>query len=346
MSNPFEIIKDSSIWQNSSAFSAVTAKDPYIRIGIVKKVFKEERTSDIRYLVQIQDRNDSIEVSARMMRSFGGVYNYEDIIHRGYKIEDKPDSTRDFTTKAGDAVLVAFLNGEAREAVILGGITHPARKVDLDISKGPQYKSEFNGIEKVINSDGEYIVTFKGQPTNLSKLLDKPSKKLEAPKYDADVGTSFFKFDKTGSFEVSDNAKQDKQNFKIDKKAGTVEINAGKISLKMTKKGEKVDLKAKELSIKAETKIAEETKDFSMKASSTAKIDSPKIAFGSGGVELLDLVSQLADLVKTIATENSTEVHPTAVGPSGPPNNAGAYTSAASKAGSIKSKVDSIKGSL
>src|SRR5690606_2811389 len=103
--------------------------------------------------------------------------------------------------KAGDAVLVAFLNGEAREAVILGGLIHPARKSTLDITKGPQYISEFNGVETSINNDGEYKLTFKAVPTNAKKLDDKPSSKIPAPTYDTKVGGSFFWFDKTGSIE-------------------------------------------------------------------------------------------------------------------------------------------------
>jgi hypothetical protein len=339
-------VKDSSIWHQQDYLDATVRKDPYIRIGIVKRVHIDSVTGELKYLVEVRNTNDAVEVNARMMRRFGGAYNYEDIIHRGYKIDDKPDPVRFFEAKAGDTVIVCFLNGEGREALILGGFMHPARKTDLKIADGPQYKSEFNGIETHINKDGEYTVTFRGQPTNIAKLSDKPSKALETPKYDTSVGTSYYKFDKTGSYEVGDNAKSLKQFMRIDKKAGTIEISSGKIQLKMTKEGEKVNLKSKELDIISDDKIKEKTKDYELDASSTTKIKSPKIAIGKGGTELLDLVSQLAAIVKDIATQNSSEIHPTGVGPSGPPTNAGAYASAASKAGTVKSKVDSIKGSL
>lgn len=304
MNNPFDIIKDSSIWQNSGAFSAVNAKDPFLRIGIVKKVFREDRTSDIKYLVEVQDRNDSIEVNARLLRRFGGVFNYEDVVDHGYKFDDKPDPVRAFDAKAGDAVLVAFLNGEAREAVILGGLIHPARKSTLDITKGPQYLSEFNGVETAINDNGEYTLTFKAVPTNIKKLDDKPGSKLPAPTYDTKIGGSFFKFDKTGSIEVNDKDQNGVQNLRIDKPNGTITINSGKIKLTMTKKEEKVELKCKVLNITSDDKISSKTKEFKLEASTFVKVNSPKVAIGKDGIELLDQIFQLVEklgMVKPIS---------------------------------------------
>lgn len=293
--NKFGIVKDSSIWQNSNNYSAVNGKDPYLRIGIVKKVFRDGATTDIKYLVEIQDRNDSIEVNARLLRRFGGAYNYEDVVDRGYKFDDKPDPTRDFEAKAGDAVLVAFLNGQAREAVILGGLIHPARKSTLPIDKGPQYQSEFNGIETRINENGEYTLTFKAQPTNLKGLDNKPGGRIPAPTYNAKVGGSFFMFDKTGSIEINDKDQNGIQSMRIDKPKGTITINSGKIKLTMTKAAEKVELKCKILDIVSDDKISGKTKEFKLEASTFVKINSPKVAIGKPGIELLDQLFQLVE---------------------------------------------------
>lgn len=296
----FGIVKDSSIWQNREQFAAVHEKDPYLRIGIVKRVYREARTTDIKYLVEIQDKNDSIEVNARLLRRFGGVYNYEDIIDRGYKFDDKPDPTRDFEAKAGDAVLVAFMNGQAREAIILGGLIHPARKSTLDITKGPQYQSEFNGIETRINENGEYILTFKAVPTNAKALDNKPSKAIPAPTYDTKVGGSFFQFDKTGSIELNDKDQGGIQNLRIDKPAGTITINSGKIKLTMTKKEEKVELKCKVLTITSDDKINSKTKEYKLDASAFIKMNSPKVAIGKPGIELLDQIFQLVEALAKV----------------------------------------------
>jgi hypothetical protein len=231
MSDPFEIVKDSSIWQNANSFDAVDNKDPYIRIGVVKKVYLESRNGEFKYLVEVQSRNIAINVSARMMRKFGGVYNYEDYIYHGYKTDDKPDPTRDFAAKAGDAVIIAFLNGENREGIILGGFLHAARRTTLPVADGPQYIAEFNGVETTINNFGEYQLKFKAVPINAAALDNKPTKTIPAATYDTKVGGSFFKFDKTGSIEMSDVDQSGLQNMRIDKPAGTVTINSGKIQL-------------------------------------------------------------------------------------------------------------------
>lgn len=297
---PFGIVKDSSIWHSSESFGAVTYKDPYLRIGIVKKIFQDKATSDLRYLVEMRDRNDAIELNCRMMRKFGGVFNYEDVVYHGYKIEDKPDPVAAFEAKAGDVVLVALLNGEAREGVIIGGLTHPARSPSLDITKGPQYRSEFNGVETYINENGEYTLTFKAVPKNIKKLDDKPSKKLPKPEYDTKIGSSFLKFDKTGSFEINDKHQEGIQNLRIDKAKGTFEINSGKIKLTMTKKDEKVELKCKVLNITSDDKITQKTKEYSLDASKSTKIKSPKVAIGKDGIELLDQLFQLVEKLGTV----------------------------------------------
>jgi hypothetical protein len=297
MADPFDIVKDSSLWQNSSSTQAINRKDPYLRIGVVKKVFREERTSDLKYLVEIQDRNNAIEVSARMLRRFGGVFNYEDVVYHGYKIDSKPDPVRDFDAKAGDCVLVAFINGEGREAIILGSLIHPARKSTVDVTKGPQYVSEFNGVETTINENGEYKITFKAVPTNIGKLDDTPSKTLPKPTYDTRIGGSYLQFDKTGSIELNDKDLAGIQNLRIDKPKGIIQINSGKISLTLTKKEEKVTLKCKVLDITSDDKITGKTKEFSLNASKSVKINSPKVAIGKSGIELLDQLSKLVDML-------------------------------------------------
>lgn len=333
--DPFSIVKDSTVWKNSGHFDAVNYKDPYIRLAIVKKVYRDEATTDLRYLVELRDRNDAIEINCRLMRKYGGAFNYEDTVFHGYKFDDKPDPVSAFEAKAGDVVVVALLNGEAREGIILGGISHPARKCDIDITKGPQYKSEFNGIETKINENGEYTVTFKAIPTNIKKLDDKPNAKLPAPTYDDAVGGSFFMFDKTGSYEVNDKDKNGIQNLRIDKPKGSIEINSGKIRLTLTKKDEKVDLKCKILNITSDDKITGTTKEFKLSASSFVKVNSPKVAIGKEGIELLDQIFQLVTMIGKV----------TPISPVGP---CSALMATAEWPGvaSVQSKIKEITGTL
>ena len=238
MGNPFEIVPDSSVWINRKSFSAAFHQDSALYTGMVRSVENDSDTGELRYMVEVHYRGDTLPVSCRMMRRFGGAFNYEDTIMQGYTYK----TPQGIAAKAGDHVLVGMLGGQGREGVILGGLTHPTRQ-SLDSSNGPECRSEFNGIETYINKDGEYTQTFRAQPTNLSDLDKERTDPVPLPKYDTDVGGSYCKWDKTGSFTVCDMAK-DPQHFFMDKKNGTIELVSGKVSLKFDKGAQSVNYSA------------------------------------------------------------------------------------------------------
>lgn len=329
------MIKDSSIWVDPSSFKVVNRMDNAVRIGIIKKMVNDADSNELRWLVEIQDNGRKVNLNCRALRKFGGVYNYEDAGMRGYKYTDSPDPVANYNSKAGDTVLVALLNGQGREGIILGGIVHPARMPTLDSDEGPQYQSEFNGVETMINSDGEWILTFKGQPTNLDELDNIPSSPLPDPEYDMDVGSSFQKFDKQGGWTVSDNASEDPQSVVIDKAGGTLTITAGKVSLTLTKGSEDSTLATKTLVVNAETSIMATTKDYSMDASGTVKIKTPKIAIGSDSVELLEQLNQLITKLGAVQP----------ISPLGPCTPLMA-TPQWSQVTQVQSKINEIKGTL
>ncbi len=209
-------VLDSSIW--GSKGSALSKHETRLFMGVVLEVLNDSNNG-LRYLVQIYYKSDRFTVACRQMRAAGGIYNYEDNVLRGYNHKGASNNQGDIAALAGDLVLVGFIGGVGTEGVILGGLTHPARKSFLDAKKGPQYQSEFNGIETHINEDGEWTLTFKGQPTNLQKLKDAPDQVIPAPEYDKDITGSFMKWDKTGSFTLSDMTDGNKlQKLFIDKK--------------------------------------------------------------------------------------------------------------------------------
>lgn len=302
MANPHAIVKDSSVWFSENAFSTANGTDPMLRMGVVKRAYNEEGSGELRYLVEVQNRSDKIEINCRMMRRFGGAYNYEDYIDRGYKYNDKPDGVTAFEAKAGDAVIVGQFNGQGREGIIIGGLTHSARKTTLDSKLGPQFLSEFNGVETSINADGEHTLTFKGQPTNLAGLNNDPIKKIPAPTYNTTIGSTYQKFDKTGGWEISDNSKSGIQKIKIDKSGGQILVNSGNISLKMIKSSEAVSLKCKTTDVVSDDKISMKTKEFLIDSSTRAFIKSPKIAIGKDGIELLDQIAKLVDALGKVQT--------------------------------------------
>ena len=192
-------------------------------------------------------------------------------------------------------MLVAFIGGISTQGIILGGIAHQDRPSKLKLADGPTYASEFNGMETIINKDGEYTLIHKGLPTNIAGLKAPAGKKVTAPAYDKAVGNSFIKFDKTGGIEIGDKATSKPQSIKIDKKSGKMEVKSGSVSIIMDKAKESVDLKSKKLTMTIADKIEIKTKEYQVGATKTVKIKAPKIAIGSGSVELLDQLIKMVD---------------------------------------------------
>lgn len=288
--NPFQNIKDSSVWYKPESLKVINSQDNRLYIGIVRAAVNDATTKEIRYLVEVRHKNDTILTNCRMLRSFGGAYNYEDFVMRGYDYAAGKELQSNLSAVAGDLVLVSQFGGNGREGVIIGALNHYARQSTIDATKGPQYKSEFNGIETSITEEGEYTLTFKGQPTNLDKLKEAPGQAIPKPEYDKDVGSSYFKWDKTGSFTIDDNATDDDkiQRFFMDKKNGTVQIDSGKISLKFAKKDQAVTLTTKTLEITSKDSIKSTTKVYTVKSddkvefeTQTYVIKASKIMLGS-----------------------------------------------------------------
>lgn len=335
MENDFTV-KDSSVYDDKSSMKLLSNRDATVKIGMVKEVRKIDQTNENRFIVEVWDKSQHIPVTCVYLSRFGGVYNYEEYNWRGFFAGQDNAGRSEYSVRPGDTVLIAYVNGTSQEGVILGGIKHPGRAPQFEPEDGIVYASEFNGVKKEINIDGEYTTTFRGIQTNIDELDKAPDgSPIPEPEYDEEIGTTFTKFDKTGGWIVSDNATEDPQSVRVDKENGKIIITSGKIILTMEKEGELTSLVTKELNIEATDKMDTKTKDWATEATSTAKIKSPKIAFGTDGVELLDQTIK--------ALENLGKVKPISpVGPCAPLQ----ATPEWSEVAAVISKITSIKGSL
>jgi hypothetical protein len=269
------------------------------------------------------------------MTRFGGVFNYEEIVDQGFNQSYIKNDILAPATKTGDRVVVAMLNGSNRHGVILGGIKHAARSLALKSSDGPQYRSCFNGIETDINKDGEMTVTFNGIPTNRN-ILNEPSTggTVPPPIYNSSIKGSYYKFDKTGSWILSDETIQ-KQSIHVDKKNGLINIVSGDINLTFDKNNKLVSLSTDKTIIKSNTSIEESTANYRLSASVSAVIKSPKVAIGNESVELLDTLCKLIDAIGALKIMSPVGVCPPCLSGIG-------WTSVQD----MKRKISSIKGSL
>jgi hypothetical protein len=334
--NPFDKVKDSSVWYRPNAMAAAKKIDSAIRIGVVSKISKDKDSDEARYFVEVKDKNDTIYVWCKPMYRFTGVYNYEEYTGIGYTPSPTPSFANTFNSKAGDFVLVAFLAGDPREGIILGGLNHPARKPKTNPDNGPEYFSEFNGIEKTINKDGEYTIVFKGVPINVAALkTPSTGAPIIPPTYNPTITGTFMKFDKQGSWELSDEAIGLKQSIKLDKPGGKITLTSGQSKLEFNKTDIKTTLATNTLEIDTKLKINQKTLDFSLEAKKDIKIKGLKIAIGTSGMELFE------ELIEFITNIGQVQVQ----SPTGPCTPLMASPQWA-KIEAIKTKFSIAKGSL
>lgn len=298
-------VRDSSILQDRNAFRVFDEQDCAVRVGIVR----EERTvqdGTTRYIVEVASGGRQIPVSCVFLTRFGGAFNFEEYRLRPWvsKFPSNllpPSSADKFSLRSGDVVLVAYIEGQAREGVILGGLHHPARK-EKTKAGNIEYVSMFNGLETQIRKDGSYKVTFKGSPINEALLMTPPTgSPVPEPTFNPVVAGSYFGFDKEGSYVVSDG----KQFIKITKNptSGSIVLVSGnnRIDLGGTVAQGTMGLKTDKLSIETTSTSIKASTGVKVESSTQVSIKGTQIAIGNSQFELFDgldkLITALGGLV-------------------------------------------------
>jgi phage gp45-like len=326
-----QIIKDSSIWK--TPISNLSNKEQNrIDIGMVIEERYSKELDSVLYLVETYQGHKRAVMSCTQMVKSGDIYNYEEIKLRNQPKKNTQGTNLAFKTRLGEMVLVACVGGVDNSGVIIGSIRHPGRTIKLT-TKDMAYASEYNGLETTIDKDGAYKIKFQGTPTNLKDARE--GSKIDLPKYDDKTSGSYLSFDSTGSFILTDAAKEKPQTIKIDKQNGFITIVSGDISMTMDKKSKKISIKCEEKTVEANKKMSIKTPEFSVDSSKSVKIKGQKIAIGYGGNELLEILSNLIDeigqLVIISPVGTCTPIQGTATWP---------------KILLLKNKISTIKGSL
>lgn len=152
---------------------------------------------------------------------------------------------------------------QAGYAIIIGGVKHGDGKIYSE-KDGQFYDFNFNGIQQLINDDGEWIINF-------STPIDQDGKKEN----EKAAGTQI-KIDKDGRITLLDN---EKQTIKIDREAKNIEISNGGDSITIDKTAKSISLKSG-----GETKI-DAGKDINAKAGGSANLESGgAMKLKSGGI--------------------------------------------------------------
>lgn len=291
-------VRDSSVLQDDRSFKVYDESDSNIRIGIVR----EERIigdKSTRYIVEVVYQGRQIPISCVLLTKWGGAHNYEEYRVRPWQKKFPsgaltPSSASTYDLRSGDVVAVAFLDGQSREGVILGGLKHNARK-EKTTPGNIEYISVFNGLETQIRTDGSYKVTFKGTAVNNALLEIPPAgQPVPEPQYNPLISGSFYGFAADGSYMVSDG-----DQFIKMKKGSTdrilvfesgqnrIDMSGNLISGKMGFKTDKFTIEAMQASIKATTKFTAQALQVSIKGT--------QLAIGSDQFELFEGLGKLID---------------------------------------------------
>lgn len=266
------IVDDSSLYQH------LMDEDYAIRVGMVREHIYIPSTGETQYIVEVKLKNVIFPMACVRSVKFGGLYNYEEFNHRGFNVGTNQSTIGDFRICPGDMVIVAAANGNAREGIILGSIKHPGRQEILPADDSISYVSEFNGLQKIINSLGEYRVTFKGTPTNIDKLSNTPDgSEYPLPTHDDAISYSYYQFDKTGSYVVSDNTDEDPQSIMLDKPNGKIVITSGKTSLVIDKKNESYEITNKKVTFNTQDEFNINTKKTTIKSTELFQLEARDI---------------------------------------------------------------------
>lgn len=150
-----------------------------------------------------------------LMNKFGSVADKESYTLRA---DTKLSELGKAAPGLGSKVLFACINGDAHNAVIIGGINDQTDAYEKKVTKkdsGHRYLTEYNGVSLNINDSGELFITFRGKTGNDGKLHSSADAKA--------AGTSI-RITKEGNLSIAD--RDDRNQVYIDHANDRVLISA------------------------------------------------------------------------------------------------------------------------
>ncbi|MDQ6989352.1 MAG: hypothetical protein Q9M19_05665 [Mariprofundaceae bacterium] len=278
-------------------------------MGIVHEELPSGNTGETLYVVMVTINGQDVPITCTRMSRFGGAHNYEEYSLRGYNDSQGTGSNTNFSQRPGDTVIVAFLDGVAKQGVILGGIRHPSRPQSLE-DGSPAYKHRFNGIEKEITSDGAMTYTYKGIMP--AEQLDSPptGKLILGPEDDPDKAGSTFGFDADGNFNIGDGDRQAIVMTRDSAQGGNLVVTSGTtvITIAGGDKTQTVDISTKgNINLEAAKDATVAGSSMELSSETTFAIDAKTgLSITSAGGELLDLITTLIDELGTLIVTSPT----------------------------------------
>lgn len=278
--------------------------DSSIHIGMVHEELPAGNTGETLYVVMVTLNGQDVPITCTRMSRFGGAHNYEEYALRGYNDSLSTGLNTNYSQRPGDVVIVAFLNGNAEQGVILGGVRHSSRPQSIEDGK-PAYKSRFNGVEKEISADGSLVFTYKGNVPAPQLDLPPTGTPIAEPVDDPVKAGSSFGFDADGNFNISDGDRQTIIMTRDSVAGGNTVITSGTtvITIAGGATTQTVEVSTKgNISLDAAKDITVSGLSLELSSKTSCAIEAKAgLSITSAGSELLDLLTTLVDELGTLA---------------------------------------------
>jgi hypothetical protein len=292
------------------------SQDTSLHVGTVIAMYEPKNNKNFNkkqyeYDVEVMTaRGEEIPTSVtyprcRLQTSFGGMAD-KCVWAPRIEVKNKDGSVKE----PGTQVLIECVNGISRSGIILGAVEpEGAAEQSADFKTGPRLEWQYNGIDIVINKDGELELTRKGATNSKGKVTDKK---------DEDGAT--LRMDKAGRVHIET---ADAKNFvTINMMEGTVSITSDKKVLIETGKiettaSEGVQLGGTEKLIKGDTYVNAELEllqalsTFCAQLTGVATTFSAAIlepALAAGAAQLQAAIPSLVGAIQTFSGHLSSDV--------------------------------------
>lgn len=267
-----------------------TYKNTALRLGIVVRSYdvsvpqnqsKLTTEYDVQVFEQKEDKGSSV-VTYRNCISAEGMGSIADFFERTLRVkESNSKNSKNINTKNQNGAVVLILCLDGvTEKAIIIGAVTHPDRKSTLAGHTAHLEGEFNGVNVKVEDSGAATFTFKGATDNNGKQKD------------ASQGNTVIAVEQDGSFQINHKT----ITFRLDK--------GGVVSLKSTG----------DVNVDCATANVKASGDATITAAGTATVEAPTVKLGAGAAEAVIKGDTFKKMVFDV------HIHPTPIGPSGPPS--------------------------
>lgn len=264
---PGHFMGRNSQWTDNQSMANVR-----LRMGEVQAIYwptddNNNSKKFVEYDVWVQHRANGTAVTKMYTNVIGvdALGSVADFSFSTYRVDPSASNQTNKTFKPGFGakVLLLCINGETNNAVILGGLRDFHADAD-DIEDGHHLHSRFNGIDMLVNNDGELVITYQGAQNIDGTMADG---------VDQDAVGTTITISKNGNITLAD--VDNKNQIVIDHENDQITIESDN----------EVDVNADTVKVNAQSEFDVTAPTVDIEAEEQVTISSPQVAIGEGELE-------------------------------------------------------------